>query len=201
DKSLDDLFNSLKIYESEVKHSSSQGSGSQNLAFVSTTPADRTNDSVTAAVNVSAVGAKLSASTLPNVDSLSLPRTQEGLLLLSHKEEVYQLRPQLLMPWSLSVQLRDTALATLRQRLETNEKKRDDLNMKLEKFQTSSKRLTNLLASQTSDKAGLGSQPVLTAAARSISAVMPKFSKTRPNIAPYAVSKSKSPLRFRQDLD
>nr|GFA09458.1 hypothetical protein [Tanacetum cinerariifolium] len=31
DKSLDDLFISLKIYESEVKHSSSQGSDSQNL--------------------------------------------------------------------------------------------------------------------------------------------------------------------------
>nr|GEU63344.1 ribonuclease H-like domain-containing protein [Tanacetum cinerariifolium] len=72
DKSLDDLFNSLKIYESEVKHSSSQGSDSQNLAFVSTTQADSTNDSVSAAVSVSAVGAKLSASTLPNVDSLSV---------------------------------------------------------------------------------------------------------------------------------
>nr|GEX93703.1 hypothetical protein [Tanacetum cinerariifolium] len=71
DKSLDDLFNSLKIYESEVKHSSSQGTDSQNLAFVSTTPADSTNDSVSATVNVSAVGAKLSASTLLNVDSLS----------------------------------------------------------------------------------------------------------------------------------
>nr|GFC03402.1 hypothetical protein [Tanacetum cinerariifolium] len=70
DKSLDDLFNNLKIYESEVKHSSSHGSNSQNLAFVSTTPADSTNDSVIAAINVSAVGAKLSASTLPNVDSL-----------------------------------------------------------------------------------------------------------------------------------
>nr|GFB76873.1 hypothetical protein [Tanacetum cinerariifolium] len=71
DKSLDDLFNSLKIYESEVKHSSSQGTDCQNLAFVSTTPADSTNDSVSAAINVYAVGAKLSASTLPNVDSLS----------------------------------------------------------------------------------------------------------------------------------
>nr|GFC94415.1 hypothetical protein [Tanacetum cinerariifolium] len=46
----------LKIYESEVKHSSSQGSDSQNLAFVSTTQADSTNDSVSAAVSVSAVG-------------------------------------------------------------------------------------------------------------------------------------------------
>nr|GFC60971.1 hypothetical protein [Tanacetum cinerariifolium] len=57
DKSLDDLFNSLKIYELEVKHSSSLGSDSQNLPFVSTTPADSTNDSVSAAVNVSAIDA------------------------------------------------------------------------------------------------------------------------------------------------
>nr|GFD40096.1 hypothetical protein [Tanacetum cinerariifolium] len=71
DKSLDDLFNSLKIYESEVKHSSSLGTDSSNLAFISSTPADSTNDSVSAAVTVFAVGTKLSASNLPNVDSLS----------------------------------------------------------------------------------------------------------------------------------
>nr|GEZ31477.1 hypothetical protein [Tanacetum cinerariifolium] len=69
DKILDDLFNSLKIYESKVKHSSSLGSDSQNLAFVSTTQADSINDSVCAAVHVSAVGTKLSASTLPNIDA------------------------------------------------------------------------------------------------------------------------------------
>nr|GEU97298.1 hypothetical protein [Tanacetum cinerariifolium] len=56
---------------SEVKHSSSQSSDSQNLAFVSTTPADITNDSVSAAISVFAIGAKMSASSLPNVDSLS----------------------------------------------------------------------------------------------------------------------------------
>nr|GFC65112.1 hypothetical protein [Tanacetum cinerariifolium] len=39
------------------------------------------------------------------------------------------------------------------------------------------------------------SKPVLTAAARTISAVNPKFSKTHPNISPYVVSKSKSPLK------
>nr|GFC32587.1 hypothetical protein [Tanacetum cinerariifolium] len=71
DKSLDDLFNSLKIYESEVKHSSSLSIDSHNLTFVSSTPTDSTNDSVSATVNVSAVGIKLSALTLPNVDSLS----------------------------------------------------------------------------------------------------------------------------------
>nr|GFA91758.1 hypothetical protein [Tanacetum cinerariifolium] len=56
DKSLDDLFNSLKIYESEVTHSSSLGTDSQNLAFVSFTLADSTNDSASATVNVSVVG-------------------------------------------------------------------------------------------------------------------------------------------------
>nr|GEW86870.1 ribonuclease H-like domain-containing protein [Tanacetum cinerariifolium] len=40
------------------------------------------------------------------------------------------------------------------------------------------------------------SQPVLTTAARTIRAVKPKFSKARPNITPYAVSKSKSPFRM-----
>nr|GFC33655.1 hypothetical protein [Tanacetum cinerariifolium] len=71
DKSLDDLFNSLKIYESEVKHSSTTGTDSHNLAFVSSTPTDSATDSVSAAVNVSDVGIKLTASTLPNIDSLS----------------------------------------------------------------------------------------------------------------------------------
>nr|GEV30607.1 putative reverse transcriptase domain-containing protein [Tanacetum cinerariifolium] len=70
-KSLDDLFNSLKIYESEVKHSSSTATNSHNLACVSSTLTDNTTDSVSAVVNVSAVGAKLTASTLQHVDSLS----------------------------------------------------------------------------------------------------------------------------------
>nr|GFA92328.1 hypothetical protein [Tanacetum cinerariifolium] len=214
DKSLDDLFNSLKIYESKVKHSSSLGTESQNLAFVSSTPANSTNDSVSAAVNVSAVGTKLSASTLPNVDSLSnaviysffanqssspqldnedlmqidaddleeidlkwecrspkdsrrtavaepqrrnvptgLESVEARLLVYKQNESVLEENIKLL---NIEVQLRDTALTSLRQKLETTEKERDDLNMKLKKFQTSSKRLTDLLASQTSEKAGLG---------------------------------------------
>nr|GEV95154.1 putative ribonuclease H-like domain-containing protein [Tanacetum cinerariifolium] len=379
DKSHDDLFNNLKIYESEVKHSSSLGLDSQNLAFVSTTPADSTNDSVSVAIHVSTLGTKLSASTLPNMAMLTMrarkflqktgrnlgvngptsmgfdmakvecynyhrkghfarecrsPKdsrrtavaepqrrnisveTSTSKALVSHcngtgsydwsfqvEEEptnfalmafsssssnsssdcetgiesvearllVYKQNESVLEEniklLHIEVQLRDTALATLRQKLDTSKKERDDLNMKLEKFQTSSKRLTNLLASQTSDKAGLGfvpsggyhavpphvfgtfmppkpdlvfhtppsddnehlafneedmpqatkdvpsfaqspelvksprhsapskSQPVLPTTARTVSVVKPKFSKTHPNIASYAVSKSKSPLR------
>nr|GEX04239.1 hypothetical protein [Tanacetum cinerariifolium] len=68
DKSLDDLFNSLKIYETEVKHSSSTSTESHNLAFVSSFQTDSTTHSVSATVNVSAVGSKLLASPLPNID-------------------------------------------------------------------------------------------------------------------------------------
>nr|GEZ50848.1 putative ribonuclease H-like domain-containing protein [Tanacetum cinerariifolium] len=53
--SPDDLFNSLRIYESEVKHSSSPGNLTQNLAFVSSSNTDSTTDSVSAAISVFAV--------------------------------------------------------------------------------------------------------------------------------------------------
>nr|GEU89681.1 putative ribonuclease H-like domain-containing protein [Tanacetum cinerariifolium] len=52
--------------------------------------------------------------------------------------------------------LRDNALVVLRKNLEKAEQERDDLKLKLEKFKTSSKNLSELLASQTNDKTGLG---------------------------------------------
>nr|GFA94217.1 hypothetical protein [Tanacetum cinerariifolium] len=64
DQSLDDLFNNLKIYEAEVKSSSSTGLTTQNIAFVSSQNTDSTNESVSAVTSVSA---------LPNVDNLSDP--------------------------------------------------------------------------------------------------------------------------------
>nr|GEU67422.1 hypothetical protein [Tanacetum cinerariifolium] len=200
DKSLDDLFNNLKIYESEVKHLSSIGTDSHNPAFVSSTSTDSTTDSVSAAINVSAVGTKLSTSTLPNVDSLSnaydgtrtydwsyqaeeepinfalmafissssnsssdnksqfdgisyqtgLESVEAKLLVYKQTESVLEENIKLL---NIDVQLRDNALTTLRQKLDTTKKERDDLNMKLQKFP---KRLTDLFASQTFEKAGLG---------------------------------------------
>nr|GEX73261.1 hypothetical protein [Tanacetum cinerariifolium] len=83
---------------------------------------------------------------------IGLEYVEARLLVYKKNESVLEENIKLL---NIKVQLRDTALATLRQKLETTEKDRDDLNIKLEKFQTSSKRLTDLLASQTSDKAGL----------------------------------------------
>nr|GEU38470.1 hypothetical protein [Tanacetum cinerariifolium] len=45
DHSLDDLFNNLKIYEAEVKSSSSTSHNTQNIAFVSLNNTDSTNES------------------------------------------------------------------------------------------------------------------------------------------------------------
>nr|GEU44193.1 hypothetical protein [Tanacetum cinerariifolium] len=71
EQSLDDLFNNLKIYEVEVKSSSSVRTSTLNIAFVSSFNTDSTNKPVSAAVSVSAVSAKIPVSALPNVDSLS----------------------------------------------------------------------------------------------------------------------------------
>nr|GEY33562.1 hypothetical protein [Tanacetum cinerariifolium] len=71
EQSLDDLFNSLKIYKAEVKHSSSTGTTTQNLAFVSSSNTDSTTESVSAAASVSVVYTKIHVSSLPNVDSLT----------------------------------------------------------------------------------------------------------------------------------
>nr|GEZ23729.1 hypothetical protein [Tanacetum cinerariifolium] len=276
----------LKQQFENFSGSSSEDTDSHNLAFISSTTTDSTTDSVSAAVNVSIVGAKLTASTLPNVDSLSstidvddleemdlkwqmamltmrarrecrspkdsrrtavaepqrrnvpvVTSTSNALVSLCNGTGTYDWSYQVekeptnfaLMDFSstsssdnevsscskacskaysqlqtqydtltenfhksqfdvisyqtglgsvearllvykqnesvleenikllhIEVQLRDTALTTLRQKLKTTEKEREYLNMKLEKFQTSSKRLTDLLASQTSEKAGLG---------------------------------------------
>nr|GEW36390.1 retrovirus-related Pol polyprotein from transposon TNT 1-94 [Tanacetum cinerariifolium] len=251
DKSLDDLFNSLKIYETKVKHSSSTSTESHNLAFVSSSQTDSTTDSVSADVPVFVVGLKLPASPFPNVDSLSNAviysffANQSTSPQLDNKDlkqidvddlKKIDLRWQMVMltmrarrflqktgrnlgangtasmgfdmtkvecynchrkghfarecrspkdqkkacyDWSYQAEeepvnfalmafssntsssssnneLRDTALVTLRQKLKASEKGRDDLKLKLEKFQTSSKNMTALLASQSSEKAGLG---------------------------------------------
>nr|GEW24777.1 ribonuclease H-like domain-containing protein [Tanacetum cinerariifolium] len=265
EQSLNDLFNSLKIYEAEVKHSSLTGTTKQNLAFVSSSNTDSTIESVSAAASVSAVCAEMSVSSLPNVDSLSnaidvddleemdlrwqiamltmrvrrflqktgrnlrangptsmgfdmskleykepanfalmaflssssssdnevpycskacsrayaqfrsqhdkltadfhktqfdvisyqtgLESIEARLLVYKQNEFVFEKNIKLL---NIEVQLRDSALVTLRQKLEKVEQERDDLKLKLEKFQTFSKNLTELLASQTNEKTGLG---------------------------------------------
>nr|GEX38100.1 hypothetical protein [Tanacetum cinerariifolium] len=82
-----------------------------------------------------------------------LESVEARLLVYQQNESVFEEDIKLL---KLKVQLRDNALVVLRQNFKKAEKERDDLKLKLEKFQTSSKNLSQLLASQTNDKTGLG---------------------------------------------
>nr|GEZ52913.1 hypothetical protein [Tanacetum cinerariifolium] len=68
-----------------------------------------------------------------------LESVEARLLVYKQNESVFEENIKML---NIEVQLRDTALVTLRQKLEASENERDDLKLKLEKFQTSSKNLT-----------------------------------------------------------
>nr|GFB43011.1 hypothetical protein [Tanacetum cinerariifolium] len=77
-----------------------------------------------------------SSSNLSSDNETGLESVEARLLVYKQNESVLEENIKLL---NLEVQSRDTPLTTLRQNLDTTEKERDDLNMKLEKFQTSSK--------------------------------------------------------------
>nr|GEX13718.1 retrovirus-related Pol polyprotein from transposon TNT 1-94 [Tanacetum cinerariifolium] len=161
------------------------GTESHNLAFVSSTLADSTNDSVSVAVNVSAVDNEdLKQIDADDLEEIDLKWQMAMLTMRAWKEcrsPKDSRRTAVAEPQRRNVPVETStsnALVSQYDGLESvearllvykqnesvleenikllNIEERDDLNMKLEKFQTSSKRLTNLLASQTSEKAGLG---------------------------------------------
>nr|GEW24467.1 hypothetical protein [Tanacetum cinerariifolium] len=77
EQSLDDLFNSLEIYAAEVKNSSSAITSIQNIAFVSYSNIDNTNEPISA-TSVSVVSAKIHVSALLNVDTLRFFASQSN---------------------------------------------------------------------------------------------------------------------------
>nr|GEZ98359.1 ribonuclease H-like domain-containing protein [Tanacetum cinerariifolium] len=103
EQSLDDLFHSLKIYDSEVKRSSSASTSTQNIAFMSSQTTDITNDPVSAITSVSAASAKIPISALPNMDTLRY----EGIL-----------KQMDLLPWDLICQKWSATTATGKETLQ-----------------------------------------------------------------------------------
>ncbi|GJV76498.1 putative ribonuclease H-like domain-containing protein, partial [Tanacetum coccineum] len=69
--SMDDLYNNLKVYEPEVKGTSSSSTSTQNMAFVSSNNSGSTNEVVNTAHGVFAVSTQVSAANSTNVDNLS----------------------------------------------------------------------------------------------------------------------------------
>ncbi|GKA61907.1 ribonuclease H-like domain-containing protein [Tanacetum coccineum] len=66
-----DLYNNLKVYEPEVKGTSSSNTSTQNMAFVSSNNFGNTNEAVNTAHGVSAVSTQVNAANSTNVDNLS----------------------------------------------------------------------------------------------------------------------------------
>nr|GFA86691.1 hypothetical protein [Tanacetum cinerariifolium] len=106
------------------------------------------------------------------------------LLVYKQNESVLEENIKLL---NIEVQLRDTALTTLRQKLDTTEKERDDLNMNVDHLIKDCDFHARKLAHKTYASRDIHKQTV--------SAVKTIFSMTRPTLASRVVSKSKSPLR------
>nr|GEY12418.1 hypothetical protein [Tanacetum cinerariifolium] len=70
--SMDDLYNNLKVYESEIKSQSSSSSNSHNVAFVSSDNTSSTNETVNTAHDVYAASSKDQASTASYIDTHEL---------------------------------------------------------------------------------------------------------------------------------
>ncbi|GJX68946.1 hypothetical protein Tco_0304673 [Tanacetum coccineum] len=172
--SIDDLYNNFKVYEAEIKGQSSSSSNSQNVAFVSSENTSSTNEAVNTAHEVSTIDTDdLEEMDLKCGDSCKMPLVvQDGI---GGYDWSFQAKEGLtnfaLMAYTsqgsssssssdseYDVQVKDISIKDLKNQLEEALKEKDDLKLKLEKFEESSKNLTKLINSQISakDKAGLG---------------------------------------------
>nr|GEX26660.1 hypothetical protein [Tanacetum cinerariifolium] len=68
--SMDNLYNNLKVYETEIKSQSSSSLNSHNIAFVSSDNSTSTNEIVNTAHSVSAASSKDQASTASYADDV-----------------------------------------------------------------------------------------------------------------------------------
>nr|GEW19213.1 putative ribonuclease H-like domain-containing protein [Tanacetum cinerariifolium] len=124
---LDDLFNSFKIYETKVRHSSYPSNPTKNLAFVSSSNTDSTTDSVSAATIVSAVCVKFSVSSHLNIDSLKEELANFALMAISSSSSSYDNEKNIIVLKN-EVEARDNFILTLKQKLKQAETERGYLS-------------------------------------------------------------------------
>ncbi|GJR94580.1 hypothetical protein Tco_0266754 [Tanacetum coccineum] len=115
---MDDLYNNLKVYEPEVKGTSSSNTSTQNMAFVSSNNSGSTNEVVNTTHGVSTVSTQVSAANSTLLDILSdvvicaLFSSQPNNLELANKD-LQQLHPDNLEEMDLRWQM---AMLTMRAR-------------------------------------------------------------------------------------
>nr|GEU79516.1 hypothetical protein [Tanacetum cinerariifolium] len=128
-----------------------------------------TKKPVSVVTSVSAASTKVIVYAIPNVDTLSddviysfiasqsnSPQLDNDVL----KQIVADDLEEMDLKWQMAMLImrarRDNALVDLRKKFEKTKLERDELKLKLEKFQTSLKNLSQVLASQITNKTGLG---------------------------------------------
>nr|GEY60870.1 ribonuclease H-like domain-containing protein [Tanacetum cinerariifolium] len=176
EQSLNDLFNSLKIYETEVKHSSSTGTTTQNLAFVSSSNTDSTTDSIYQAEEEPANFAHMaflpssSSSNNEPVETSIPTATPKQTSPKSNKSGRRKNRKTCFMCKSLDHLIKD--------------------------FDYHAKKIAQPTPRNYTHRVLTQSKPISIIAVRPVSADVPKIMVTRPRLAHPIVTKSKSPIRW-----
>nr|GEV35925.1 hypothetical protein [Tanacetum cinerariifolium] len=93
--SMDDLYNNLKVYESEIKGQSSSSSNSQIVAFVTLDNSSSTNETINTSHSVSAASSKDQASTASYADDISNGKWQVAMLTIRVKRFIKKTRRKL----------------------------------------------------------------------------------------------------------
>ncbi|GJS84169.1 putative ribonuclease H-like domain-containing protein [Tanacetum coccineum] len=170
---MDDLYNNLKVYESEIKGQTSSSSNSQNVAFVSCDNSSSTNETVNTTHSISDTSSKDQASNASYIDADDLEemdlKWQVAMLTMivkratrnqGNRNKDAPIRNSLVDTSTTNALVVQDEISSSSSDSELEEalKEKDDLKLKLEKFEESSKNLTKLINSQISakDKTGLG---------------------------------------------
>nr|GEW57966.1 retrovirus-related Pol polyprotein from transposon TNT 1-94 [Tanacetum cinerariifolium] len=156
---MDDLYNNLKVYEAKIKDQSSLNLNSQNGQASTSTYADDVMFSFFANQSNSL---QLDNEDLEQIDTDDLEeidlKWQVAMLTMRSYQAEEGPIEFALMAFSSSgssssdTEVRDNSIIELKNQLEEYLKEEDNLKLKLEKFETSSRNLTNLINSQLSSK-------------------------------------------------
>nr|GEX89755.1 hypothetical protein [Tanacetum cinerariifolium] len=161
--SLDDLYNHLKVYESEVQKKSEPNS--QNMAFISFAKHSSGNEEVniasgsTASINVSTASANIGVASISQdtacayIASQSSGLAQVEARLAEHRNQELKYYEKIRI-LEFKTESRANCIESLTKDLELLKKEKGKLETKLTGFQTSSKDLDSLLESKIGQEQG-----------------------------------------------
>ncbi|GJY15828.1 hypothetical protein Tco_0386250, partial [Tanacetum coccineum] len=162
--SLDDLYNNMKIYEPEVKGTSSSSTNTQNIVFVSLNSTSSTNGAVNIAHDVTTTSTQATIVNSTTIDNLSdvvicaffvvdgYANNESKEILEEHcfvyEEDIKVLKRE--------IPLREVAITELDQEVTLAQKQKDEIRLPVENFENSSKNLSKLIDCQIVDKCKIG---------------------------------------------